>query len=195
MITPLIAFWFLGASVTGGVPVGQVATPQATGCEAKESTSSEPMVVDTFPRAVHVVVCNETTAVVHYAGRSSSWGRFATAPALMIAPLSYDEFDTVADFTIAASVRYFIGSANIVLAWSNPFIGKNTAAHSASSPDFVVDRVGNEGNRTVLQFFIRTAIQGPNSCNVPWLASQFSTSKQGQLSWYRRGYRLHFHAV
>jgi hypothetical protein len=184
MITPLVAFWFLGASVIGGVPVGQVATPQATGCQVKESTSSEPMAADTFPRAVHVVVCNETTAIVHYAGRWSPWGRFATAPAVTIAPLSYDEFDTVADFTIAASVRYFIGSANIVLSRSNPFIGKNMAAYSTSSPDFAVDTVGNEGNRTVLQFFIRTATQGPNSCNVPWLVSQFSTSKQGQLSWF-----------
>jgi hypothetical protein len=184
MIAALVALWFLGTSVIAGVPVGQLATPQATGCNAKESTSSKPMSADTFPRAVHVVVCNETAAVVRYAGRVSPWGRFATPPALTIAPLSYDEFDTVADFTIAASVRYFIDSANLVLAWNNPFIGKNTAAYSTSSPDFVVDTVGNEGNRTVLQFFIRTATQGPESCNVPWLVSWFSTSKQGQLTWF-----------
>jgi hypothetical protein len=137
-------------------------------------------------RMVRIVICNATEDAFALVSSEMDHGTLTSSPPEIISSHSYGEFEAVSNglFTGTEGNVWYAGVGGHVLTfrWGNPFLGRNSYAVTAAG-SYSITAVGNEGNRTVLGFFVRSASNiGTDPCIRHWVVNQLSIAPQSRLT-------------
>lgn len=136
-------------------------------------------------RSVRVIIKNDTDRTLTFVSGKANHGIVTQKPPAHIPPSGtgelFAESNGVATGT-EGRVTYRLQGVNgtAVFHWDNPFVGTNSSDGSAP-PGFVVQSIGDAGNRTLVFFSIHPANRAVALCNPNWVIDHLGKHPEDRL--------------